>query len=225
MTTRLRRSSVMRIAAFLSVGMAFSIATETQAQDKPNILIIWGDDVGQSNISSYTMGLVGYRTPNIDRIAREGMIFTDYYAEQSCTAGRSSFIMGQSVFRTGLSKVGMPGAKIGMRVEDPTIAGLLKARGYATGQFGKNHLGDRDEMLPTNHGFDEFLGNLYHLNAEEEPELEDYPKDPAFRKEFGPRGVIKSFAGGKITYTGPLTKKRMEAASGQEFICGPLSVL
>ena len=136
------------------------------AADKPNILVIWGDDVGQSNISHYTKGLMGYKTPNIDRIAQEGMAFTDYYGEQSCTAGRSSFIMGQSVFRTGLSKVGLPGAEEGMNVADPTIAGLLKAQGYATGQFGKNHLGDKDEMLPTNHGFDEFLGNLYHLNAE-----------------------------------------------------------
>jgi arylsulfatase len=156
--------------------------------------------------------LVGYKTPNIDRIAKEGIMFTDYYGEQSCTAGRSSFISGQSVFRTGLSKVGLPGAELGMREEDPTIAGLLKAQGYATGQFGKNHLGDKDEHLPTttNHGFDEFFGNLYHLNAEEEPELPDYPKDPNFRKRFGPRGVIKSSADGKIEDTGPLTKKRME---------------
>jgi len=153
---------------------------------------------------------MGYRTPNIDRIADEGMIFTDYYGEQSCTAGRSSFIMGQSVFRTGLSKVGLPGAAGGMQVEDPTIAGLLKNHGYATGQFGKNHLGDRDDMLPTNHGFDEFYGNLYHLNAEEEPENEDYPKDPEFLKKFGPRGVIHSYADGRIEDTGPLTKKRME---------------
>jgi arylsulfatase len=180
------------------------------ATDKPNILVIWGDDVGQTNISAYTFGLVGYKTPNIDRIAREGMMFTDYYGEQSCTAGRSSFIMGQSVFRTGLSKVGLPGADLGMRPEDPTIAGLLKPLGYVTGQFGKNHLGDKDEHLPTNHGFDEFLGNLYHLNAEEEPELPDYPKDPEFRKKFGPRGVIKSSADGTIEDTGPLTKKRME---------------
>jgi arylsulfatase len=157
--------------------------------------------------------MMGYKTPNIDRIAQEGMSFTDYYGEQSCTAGRSSFIMGQSVFRTGLSKVGLPGAKEGMNIKDPTIAGLLKKQGYATGQFGKNHLGDRDEMLPTNHGFDEFLGNLYHLNAEEEPENEDYPKAsefPNFKKRFGPRGVIHSFAKGKIIDTGPLTKKRME---------------
>ena len=180
------------------------------ASEKPNILVIWGDDIGQSNISAYTHGLVGYQTPNIDRIAAEGMMFTDYYGEQSCTAGRSSFIMGQSVFRTGLSKVGLPGADLGMRVEDPTIAGLLKSLGYTTAQFGKNHLGDKDEHLPTNHGFDEFFGNLYHLNAEEEPELEDYPKDSAFRKQFGPRGVIKSSAGGAIEDTGPLTKKRME---------------
>ncbi len=199
-----------RILAFCMTMLVLGLASVVSAADKPNILVIWGDDIGQSNISAYTMGLVGYRTPNIDRIAREGMIFTDYYGEQSCTAGRSSFITGQSVFRTGLSKVGLPGAKEGMRVEDPTIAVLLKDRGYATGQFGKNHLGDRDEMLPTNHGFDEFFGNLYHLNAEEEPENEDYPKDPAFREKFGPRGVIHSFAGGEIVDTGPLTKKRME---------------
>ena len=181
-----------------------------QAQDKPNILVIWGDDIGQSNISAYTMGVMGYTTPNIDRIAREGMIFTDYYGEQSCTAGRSSFITGQSVFRTGLSKVGLPGADLGLRKEDPTIAEILKPMGYATGQFGKNHLGDKDEHLPTNHGFDEFLGNLYHLNAEEEPELPDYPRSEEFRKQYGPRGVIKSSADGPIQDTGPLTKKRME---------------
>ncbi len=188
----------------------FVMGSMVQAAEKPNILVIWGDDVGQSNISTYTHGLMGYQTPNIDRIAREGMVFTDYYGEQSCTAGRSSFITGQSVFRTGLSKVGLPGAALGMREEDPTIAGLLKNHGYVTGQFGKNHLGDKDSHLPTNHGFDEFYGNLYHLNAEEEPEHEDYPKDPAFRKEFGPRGVIHSYADGKIEDTGPLTKKRME---------------
>lgn len=192
--------------------------------DRPNILVIWGDDIGQTNVSAYSMGLMGYRTPNIDRIAREGMIFTDYYGEQSCTAGRSSFIMGQSVFRTGLSKVGLPGAKEGMMVEDPTIAGLLKGQGYATGQFGKNHLGDRDEHLPTNHGFDEFFGNLYHLNAEEEPENEDYPGDMVladgrtFREAFGPRGVIHSWADGRgqrIEDTGPLTKKRMETVDDE----------
>ena len=153
--------------------VAFSMATMVAAQDKPNIVIIWGDDIGQSDISAYTMGLMGFHTPNIDRVAKEGMIFTDYYAEQSCTAGRSAFITGQSVFRTGLSKVGLPGAEEGMQPEDPTIAELLKPHGYATGQFGKNHLGDKDEMLPSNHGFDEFYGNLYHLNAEEEPEHPD----------------------------------------------------
>jgi len=199
--------------AILVVSLAAGTAT---AQETPNILVVWGDDVGQSNISAYTMGMVGYRTPHIDRIANEGMIFTDYYGEQSCTAGRSSFITGQSVFRTGLSKVGLPGADLGLREEDPTIAALLKARGYATGQFGKNHLGDKDEFLPTNHGFDEFLGNLYHLNAEEEPENEDYPGDmvladgSTFRQKFGPRGVIRSYADGRIEDTGPLTKKRME---------------
>jgi arylsulfatase A-like enzyme len=184
---------------------------------KPNIVIIWGDDIGQANVSAYTKGVMGYKTPNIDRVANEGVIFTDYYAEQSCTAGRSAFITGQSVFRTGLSKVGMPGADLGLRKEDPTIAELLKAQGYATGQFGKNHLGDKDEFLPTAHGFDEFYGNLYHLNAEEEPEQPDYPKEadfPDFRKNFGPRGVIHSFANPdgsqKIEDTGPLTKKRME---------------
>jgi arylsulfatase len=198
------------VALLLILGLAVTAV----AADKPNILVIWGDDVGQSNISAYTRGLVGYKTPNIDRIAAEGILFTDYYGEQSCTAGRSSFIMGQSVFRTGLSKVGLPGAEQGMKEEDPTIAGLLKDYGYTTGQFGKNHLGDRDEHLPTNHGFDEFYGNLYHLNAEEEPENEDYFKDPEMKKRFGPRGVIHSWAQPdgtqKIEDTGPLTKKRME---------------
>jgi arylsulfatase len=177
---------------------------------KPNIVVIWGDDIGQSNISAYSNGVMGYTTPNIDRIAHEGVMFTDYYGEQSCTAGRAAFITGQSVFRTGLSKVGMPGADVGLNEKDVTIAELLKQQGYATGQFGKNHLGDRDEFLPTNHGFDEFYGNLYHLNAEEEPELPDYPKDPKFREQFGPRGVLHSFADGRIEDTGPLTKKRME---------------
>jgi arylsulfatase len=204
-------------AVLLAAGVAVATITTPAPgqQDKPNILVIWGDDIGQSNLSAFTFGLVGYRTPSIDRIAREGMMFTDYYGEQSCTAGRSSFITGQSVFRTGLSKVGLPGADLGMQVEDPTIAGLLKAQGYATGQFGKNHLGDKDEHLPTNHGFDEFFGNLYHLNAEEEPENEDYPKNPEFQERFGPRGVIKSFADGRIEDTGPLTKKRMETVDDE----------
>jgi arylsulfatase len=191
---------------------------------KPNILVIWGDDIGQSNISAYSKGMMGYRTPNIDRIANEGMIFTDYYAVQSCTAVRAAFIMGQSVFRSGLSKVGLPGAALGMRSEDPTIAELLKPLGYATGQFGKNHLGDRDEHLPTQHGFDEFFGNLYHLNAEEEPELRDYPPEqdlPDFRKNYGPRGVLHCWANPdgtqRIENTGPLTKKRMETAD-EEFL-------
>ena len=200
-------------SAVLLCALVATVAIPAAAEDKPakpNILVIWGDDIGQSNVSAYTMGLMGYRTPNIDRVAKEGMIFTDYYGEQSCTAGRASFITGQSVFRTGLSKVGMPGSETGLSDKDPTIAQLLKPHGYATGQFGKNHLGDKDKFLPTNHGFDEFLGNLYHLNAEEEPENEDYPKNPEFRKRFGPRGVIHSFADGRIEDTGPLTKKRME---------------
>jgi arylsulfatase len=184
------------------------------ADKKPNILILWGDDIGWWNISYNSRGQMGYRTPNIDRIANEGIAFTDYYGQQSCTAGRAAFITGQNPVRTGLTKVGMPGADIGMPAEDPTIAELLKPLGYATGQFGKNHLGDKDEFLPTMHGFDEFFGNLYHLNAEEEPELPDYPKDPAFRKRFGPRGVLHCWSDGKggqkIEDTGPLTKKRME---------------
>jgi arylsulfatase A-like enzyme len=187
------------------------------AEQKPNILVIWGDDIGQSNLSCYTHGLMGYTTPNIDRVASEGMLFTDSYAEQSCTAGRSAFITGQSVFRTGLSKVGLPGADLGLQAEDPTIAELLKPLGYATGQFGKNHFGDRDEFLPTMHGFDEFYGFLYHLNACEEPELRDYPPEkdfPDFRKNYGPRGVLDCKANGDGTQTiedtGQLTKKRME---------------
>jgi arylsulfatase len=184
------------------------------ATKKPNILILWGDDIGMWNISAYSKGMMGYQTPNIDRIAKEGATFTDWYGQQSCTAGRACFITGQNPIRTGLTKVGMPGAKVGLQKEDPTIAELLKPLGYATGQFGKNHLGDRDEYLPTVHGFDEFFGNLYHLNAEEEPEYPDYPKDPAFKKQFGPRGVLHCVADGKggqtIKDTGPLTKKRME---------------
>ena len=197
--------AVLAAAAVLALGSG-----PAAAQQEPNILVIWGDDIGQFNVSAYNRGMMGYRTPNIDRIASEGVLFTDWYGQQSCTAGRAAFITGQSPIRTGLTKVGLPGAAEGMQKEDPTIAGLLKEHGYMTGQFGKNHLGDRDEMLPTNHGFDEFFGNLYHLNAEEEPENPDYPKDPEFRKRFGPRGVIHSFADGRIQDTGPLTRKRME---------------
>jgi len=187
------------------------IANSASAQEKkPNILVIWGDDIGYWNLSAYNHGMMGYQTPNLDRIAREGALFTDWYGQQSCTAGRAAFITGQSPIRTGLTKVGLPGAPEGMQVADPTLAGLLKGHGYMTGQFGKNHLGDLNDMLPTNHGFDEFFGNLYHLNAEEEPEFSDYPKDPEFKKRFGPRGVIKSSADGKIQDTGPLTRKRME---------------
>lgn len=183
------------------------------ASRKPNILVIWGDDIGYWNLSCYSKGMMGYHTPNIDRLAGEGMLFTDCYGEQSCTAGRSAFITGQSVFRTGLSKVGMPGADLGLRPEDPSIAELLKPLGYATGQFGKNHFGDKDEFLPTKHGFDEFFGFLYHLNAMEEPELRDYPPEsdfPDFKKNFGPRGVLHCYADGRIEDTGPLTKKRMQ---------------
>ena len=187
------------------------IANSASAQEKkPNILVIWGDDIGYWNLSAYNHGMMGYQTPNLDRIAREGALFTDWYGQQSCTAGRAAFITGQSPIRTGLTKVGLPGAPEGMQVADPTLAGLLTGHGYMTGQFGKNHLGDLNDMLPTNHGFDEFFGNLYHLNAEEEPEFSDYPKDPEFKKRFGPRGVIKSSADGKIQDTGPLTRKRME---------------
>ena len=215
-------------------------APAAKAEGQPNIVVIWGDDIGISNLSTYSEGLMGYSTPNIDRIAREGMKFTDYYAEQSCTAGRSSFITGQSVFRTGLSKVGLPGATQGLSDQDPTIAELLKGQGYATGQFGKNHLGDRNEFLPTVHGFDEFYGNLYHLNAEEEPEEHDYPKNPAFKAKYGPRGVMDCKASteddptddprfGKVGKqvckdTGALTRKRMVtidddiAARAQDFI-------
>jgi len=210
------------------------------SKGKPNILVIWGDDIGISNLSCYSHGLMGYRTPNIDRLAKEGMMFTDAYGEQSCTAGRSSFITGQSVYRTGLSKVGAPAAPQGLKAETVTIADLLKDQGYATGQFGKNHLGDRNEYLPTVHGFDEFFGNLYHLNAEEEPEFANYPKDPKYRESYGPRGVIHSWATDKddtteqprwgrvgkqrVEDTGPLTSKRMEtcddefAAAATDFI-------
>jgi len=203
------KKQLLHLVAVTALALA-CIASPAAAADKPNILIIWGDDIGGFNISAYNRGMMGYKTPNIDRIANEGALFTDWYGQQSCTAGRAAFITGQSPIRTGLTKVGLPGAPEGIKKEDPTIATLLKEQGYMTGQFGKNHLGDRDDMLPTNHGFDEFYGNLYHLNAEEEPENADYPKDPAFKKRFGPRGVIHSFADGKITDTGPLTRKRME---------------
>lgn len=184
--------------------------TAAQTGKKPNFLIIWGDDIGWNNTSAYNRGMMGYKTPNIDRVAKEGGLFTDWYGQQSCTAGRAAFITGQSPFRTGLLKVGLPGAKEGLSEKDPTIPELLKNHGYMTAQYGKNHLGDRDEHLPSNHGFDEFYGNLYHLNAEQEPEHPDYFKDPELKKKFGPRGVIKSFAGGKITDTGPLTIERMK---------------
>jgi arylsulfatase len=206
----MRKNTPFVTVAVLAVLALAAPAQAQQAAKKPNILVIWGDDIGQFNISAYNMGMMGYKTPNIDRIGKEGAIFTDWYGQQSCTAGRAAFITGQSPIRTGLTKVGLPGAPEGMKKEDPTIATLLRAQGYMTGQFGKNHLGDRDEMLPTAHGFDEFFGNLYHLNAEEEPEHPDYPRDPAFKKKFGPRGVIHSFADGRITDTGPLTRKRME---------------
>ncbi|MBL8860760.1 MAG: arylsulfatase [Planctomycetes bacterium] len=202
-------------ACALSAPEAATATAAGQSTKKPNILVIWGDDIGQFNVSAYNLGVMGYRTPNIDSLAKEGALFTDWYGQQSCTAGRAAFITGQSPIRTGLTKVGLPGAPEGMKQEDPTIATLLRAQGYVTGQFGKNHLGDRDEMLPTAHGFDEFFGNLYHLNAEEEPENPDYPKDPEFKRRFGPRGVIHSFADGRITDTGPLTRKRMETIDGE----------
>jgi arylsulfatase A-like enzyme len=210
----------------VSGRVSYSQGTNTMPAKQPNILILWGDDIGIWNCSYFSRGAMGYRTPNIDRVANEGVAFTDYYSQQSCTAGRACFICGQNPIRTGLTKVGMPGASVGLQKEDPTIAELLKPLGYATGQFGKNHLGDRNEYLPTVHGFDVFFGNLYHLNAEEEPELPDYPKDPKFKEMFGPRGVLDCVATDKddateeprwgrvgkqkVKDTGPLTKKRME---------------
>jgi len=221
------------VATLLSIVLLALVSSTAQAQKRPNILVIMGDDIGIPNLSCYSHGMMGYKTPNIDRLAREGMMFTDYYAEQSCTAGRASFITGQYGLRTGLTRVGFPGADLGLQAKDPTLAELLKPHGYTTGQFGKNHLGDRNEFLPTVHGFDEFFGNLYHLNAEEEPENVDYPKDPRFKGRFGPRGVMKCKATdrddptvdprfgkiGKQTVvdTGPLTKKRMETVD-QEFL-------
>jgi arylsulfatase len=196
--------------------------------DKPNILIIWGDDIGWFNVSAYNHGIMGYRTPNIDRVAKEGCLFTDWYGQQSCTAGRAAFITGQSPIRTGLTKVGLPGADLGLRPEDPTIADVLKPLGYVCGQFGKNHLGDRDEFLPTAHGFDEFFGNLYHLNAEQEPENPDYPKNPEFKKKFGPRGVLHSWANPdgtqKIENTGQLNIERMRTVD-EEFLDASLKFI
>jgi arylsulfatase A-like enzyme len=225
-TSTLVATATLTSQALAQAEKAAPTQTPAASGRKPNILVIWGDDIGLANISAYSHGLMGYQTPNIDRLAREGIMFMDYYAEQSCTAGRSSFITGQATFRTGLSKVGIPGVKVGLQARDATIAELLKPQGYSTGQFGKNHLGDRNEFLPTVHGFDEFFGNLYHLNAEEEPENFNYPRDPNFRARFGPRGVMKCKATdrddptedprfgrvGKQTIedTGPLTKKRME---------------
>ncbi|MCX7301483.1 MAG: arylsulfatase [Rhodobacterales bacterium] len=224
--SRMRRA--VTATAIMAGMLSVAAVTTVQAQDaaKPNIVIIWGDDIGQFNISAYNLGMMGYHTPNIDRIAAEGALFTDWYGEQSCTAGRASFITGQAPIRTGLTKVGLPGAPEGMPAEDPTLATLLGAEGYMTGQFGKNHLGDRNEHFPTVHGFDEFFGNLYHLNAEEEPENVDYPQDPAFREAFGPRGVMDCVATDADTEapdprfgawgnqrcidTGPLTRERME---------------
>lgn len=206
--TNLRRTLVISVLALLGINAI-------QAQKKPNILVIFGDDIGQSNISVYSRGLMGFTTPNIDRIGNEGGVFVQYYGQQSCTAGRAAFITGQCPFRTGLTKVGLPGSPVGLQKEDPTIAEFLKPLGYMCGQFGKNHLGDQDKFLPTAHGFDEFFGNLYHLNAEEEPENPDYPKDPAFKKKYGPRGVIHATADGKIEDTGPLTKKRMETVDDE----------
>jgi arylsulfatase A-like enzyme len=213
-----QRRGFLRVTHFfgcLSLFLLLPMAVFAEGK-KPNILVIFGDDVGQTDISAYSMGVMGFKTPNIDRIAKEGMMFTDYYAENSCTAGRSSFITGQSPFRTGLSKVGAPGAAQGLQARDITIAQALKPLGYATGQFGKNHLGDRDEFLPTNHGFDEFYGNLYHLNAEEEPERPYWPgNNPEFLKAYNPRGVIHSYADGKIEDTGPLTVKRMQTVDDE----------
>jgi arylsulfatase len=208
-----RRNTIL--TGFLALALMLVVSQASFAQDRPNILVIWGDDIGYWNISAYNQGMMGYETPNIDRIAHEGALFTDWYAQQSCTAGRAAFMLGQSPFRTGLLTIGMPGSPHGIQDSMPTLAELLKPHGYTSGQFGKNHLGDRDEHLPTNHGFDEFYGNLYHLNAEEEPETYYYPQDPEFHKQFGPRGVIHSYADGRIEDTGPMTRKRMETADDE----------
>lgn len=214
-------STGLKRAVSLSV---LAVSPSVIAAEKPNILAIFGDDVGYWNISAYNQGMMRYRTPNIDRIASEGALFTDHYAQQSCTAGRAAFITGQEPFRTGLLTVGLPGSKHGIADWTPTIADLLKEQGYVTAQFGKNHFGDQDNHLPTNHGFDEFFGNLYHLNAEEEPETYYYPKDPEFKKNYGPRGVIHAYADGKVEDTGPLTRKRMETVD-EEFLEGTLNFM
>src|SRR5262245_8117736 len=230
-----RRTHMVRVAIRTpAVTLALALATclgpgiALAQERKPNILVIMGDDIGWYNPSCFNSGIMGYRTPNIDRIAAEGARFTDWYGQQSCTAGRAAFITGQSPIRTGLTKVGLPGAKLGLQPEDPTIADLLKPLGYMTGQFGKNHIGDRDEYLPTAHGFDEFFGNLYHLNAEEEPENPDYPKNPKFREKFGPRGVLHCWANPdgtqKIDNTGPLDRKRMETVD-DEFLAGAVDFI
>ena len=206
----------MKRFVLLSLALVL-LALPATAQDQPNVLVIWGDDIGWANVSAYNHGIMGYHTPNIDRIGQEGAMFTDWYAQQSCTAGRAAFILGQHPFRTGLLTIGMPGSEQGIQDNQATIADLLKPLGYTSGQFGKNHLGDRDGHLPTAHGFDEFFGNLYHLNAEEEPETYYYPKDPEFRERYGPRGVIHSYSDGRIEDTGPLTQKRMETVD-EEFL-------
>jgi arylsulfatase A-like enzyme len=214
-----------RMRIVLSIVLSLFLLSAVEAQDKkPNILVIFGDDIGYWNVSYNTGGMMGYTTLNIDRLAREGLRFTDYYGEQSCTAGRAAFITGQMPVRTGLTKVGVPGADLGIPPEDPTLTTLLKPLGYATGQFGNNHLGDRDEFLPTRHGFDEFFGNLYHLNAEEAPEHPNDPKNPDFRKKFGPRGVIRSSADGRVEDTGPQTQKRMETVD-EEFLAAALDFI
>jgi len=220
--------------------IAWCLPAAAQQQARPNILIIWGDDIGWYNVSAYNRGVMGYQTPNIDRLASEGALFTDWYGQQSCTAGRAAFITGQSPIRTGLTKVGLPGSTLGLQKEDPTIAELLKPLGYATGQFGKNHLGDRNDFLPTVHGFDEFFGNLYHLNAEEEPENPDCPKNPEFRRRFGPRSVLHTWSTNsddatvdpqwgrvgkqKIENTGPLDTKRMQTVD-EEFLDGTMKFI
>ncbi len=207
---RINQRMKMKNTLLAALCGAATLMSTHAADKKPNIVVIWGDDIGVHNISAYNHGIMGYKTPNMDRLAKEGALFTDSYAQQSCTAGRASFILGQHPFRTGLLTIGMPGSDHGIPDWTPTIADLLKERGYTTGQFGKNHLGDRDKHLPTAHGFDEFFGNLYHLNAEEEPETYYYPKNPEFRKKFGPRGVLHTYADGRVEDTGPLTQKRME---------------